>query len=134
MIIALLLAIAVTPQPNSIKAAGTIADAALEQSEINVAVRGRLTEHQRWDACVKVKAKQFAAQPETAGVIAEAALGSCLQHETAVKSFAGEVARLAENLSGAALREDVERTMRRWREVQRQIALAIVLEARSVER
>lgn len=111
--------------------AAALADMALDNAESTKAIRNRLAEHQQWDACVKTKALQFSvAEEETAEAIAQATLGACLQHESRVQGYASETSRILK-LEGEALRVDVDRMMSRWRQVQRQTALAIVLEART---
>jgi uncharacterized protein YbcC (UPF0753/DUF2309 family) len=95
------------------------------------ALRSRLAAHVVWDECVKTNASRVALQNEKADVLADAVLGICLEQETTVRTRQTDVDRYVDNLEGAALNEQVDKDIAKWRDIQRQTALGIIVNARS---
>jgi hypothetical protein len=95
------------------------------------ALRSRLAAHELWDECVKRNASRVASQNEKADVLADAVLGICLESETTVRTRQTDVDRDVQNLEGAALNDEVDKDMARWRDIQRRTALGIIVTARS---
>jgi|SRR5579884_995915 len=95
------------------------------------ALRSRLAAHELWDECIKTNAARVASQNEKADVLADAVLGICLEQETTVRTRQTDVDRYIDNLEGAALTDEVDKDMAKWRDIQRQTALGIIVSARS---
>ena len=115
---------------NQVEARRKLAEAKASQEKDDEAIRQRLAAHQEWDDCIKTEAARVTNLQDQLDPLAEAVLGMCLDKERRTRVLASEVARRLDGLEGDELRNDVEATVTRWRQIQKQTALAILARAR----